>query len=200
MSAKLIKCKACGAEIAKSTRSCPQCGAKNKKPVFKKWWFWAVILIFLIASCSAGGSDEATESDIPSAATSKEAATSEPASTEIQGIYHVGDTLQDGDLKITYISSGEYVETNDYLQPEPGYKYIYLQFAFENTADHGDEYVSSYDFECYADGFAAEQYYGGEEDLSATLSAGRSTTGYIYFTIPIDATEIDVEYETNFFT
>ena len=36
MKKKLISCKACGQEIAKSAKRCPKCGAKNKKPIFKK--------------------------------------------------------------------------------------------------------------------------------------------------------------------
>ena len=211
MSAKLIKCKACQAEIAKSAKSCPHCGAKNKKPIFKKWWFWAIIIAILLVSCTAGGGEDSeqttssttavgSEKTGPEGATSENSVISDVPSGEEQTVYHVGDVLQDGDLRIVYMSSGEYKEENDYLQPEAGYKYIFLQFSFENTSDSSDAYVSSYNFECYADGYAVDQYYGGDEDLSATLSAGRSTTGYIYYTVPEDAAEIDIEYETNFFT
>ena len=35
MAAKLIKCKSCGADIAANAKTCPQCGAKNKKPFYK---------------------------------------------------------------------------------------------------------------------------------------------------------------------
>lgn len=51
---KMIVCKTCGAEIAKSAKSCPHCGAKNKKPVFKRWWFW-VIVIALLGSLGNSG-------------------------------------------------------------------------------------------------------------------------------------------------
>jgi len=33
---KMIKCKSCSQEIASSAKSCPGCGAKNKKPIYKK--------------------------------------------------------------------------------------------------------------------------------------------------------------------
>lgn len=59
---KLIKCKSCGAEIAKSAKACPQCGAKNKKPIFKRWWFWAIIVAVLLVSCS--GSDDPEQPDL----------------------------------------------------------------------------------------------------------------------------------------
>lgn len=48
MSKKMISCKACGQEIAKSAKVCPHCGAKNKQPLFKKWRFWAVIVILFV--------------------------------------------------------------------------------------------------------------------------------------------------------
>ena len=55
MKSKLTTCKACGHEIAKNAKSCPQCGAKNKKPIFKKWWFWLIIVIFIVGMGSTGG-------------------------------------------------------------------------------------------------------------------------------------------------
>jgi hypothetical protein len=98
------------------------------------------------------------------------------------------------------MSSGDYTEENEFMQPAEGKKYIYLQFAFENISKTTDTSISFYGFECYADGYAAEVHYGGNDDLSATLSAGRATTGYIYFEVPVDAEVIEVEYETNIFT
>ena len=47
MAQKLIHCNACGKEIAKSAKFCPSCGAKNKKPIFKRWWFWVIVLLLL---------------------------------------------------------------------------------------------------------------------------------------------------------
>lgn len=47
---KLVKCKTCNQFIARSAKICPSCGAKNKKPILKRWWFWVLaILVFLIA-------------------------------------------------------------------------------------------------------------------------------------------------------
>ena len=33
---KMKNCKVCGAEIATSAKSCPKCGAKNKKSIWKQ--------------------------------------------------------------------------------------------------------------------------------------------------------------------
>lgn len=60
MAEKLIKCPVCGAKMAAKAKSCPSCGAKNKKPIYKKWWFWviAVFLVIGIVGSMSGGSDE----------------------------------------------------------------------------------------------------------------------------------------------
>lgn len=55
---KMTTCKTCGAEIAKSAKSCPHCGAKNKKPIFKRWWFWVVVIVFLATIGNTGKRDK----------------------------------------------------------------------------------------------------------------------------------------------
>ena len=45
---KMKLCKTCGATIAKSAKRCPVCGAKNKKPIYKRVWFWLICIIVLI--------------------------------------------------------------------------------------------------------------------------------------------------------
>ena len=52
---KMKKCKACSKEIATNAKSCPECGAKNKKPIYKRAWFWAVAVIVVVGT--SGGSD-----------------------------------------------------------------------------------------------------------------------------------------------
>lgn len=206
MSKKLSPCKACGQEIAKSAKVCPHCGVKNKKPLFKKWWFWAIVVVLIMAIGTSDNDadngnttnnstvDQNVSSDSTNSTTENKP--QETAKTE----YYVGDIIEDGNTKIVFMSSGDYVEENEFMQPAEGKKYIFLQFAFENLSKTTDTSISFYSFECYADGYAAEMYYGGDDDLSATLSAGRATTGYLYFEVPTDAEVIEVEYETNFFT
>lgn len=203
---KLINCKACGAEIARSAKHCPNCGAKNKKPVYKRWWFWAaiiVVLIIIVSSVNGDDNGEAANGNVNSnevVSSENNVNNTKVEAANVKKEYYIGDTIEDGNKKITFISSGDYVEENEFMQPSDGNKYIFLQFAFENTSSSSDTSISFYSFDCYADGYAADMYYAGDDTLSATLSAGRATTGYIYFEVPIDAESIEVEYETNAFT
>ena len=61
MSKKTIKCKGCGAEITKAVKFCPNCGAKQKKPITKKWWFWLLIVVFVFGAIGSCGSDTEAE-------------------------------------------------------------------------------------------------------------------------------------------
>lgn len=58
MSEKMTKCKSCGNDLATSAKACPNCGAKNKKPIFKKWWFWVIIVVLLIGIIGSTGDSE----------------------------------------------------------------------------------------------------------------------------------------------
>ncbi len=55
--AKLIQCKTCSKEIASNSKNCPSCGAKNKKPFYKKIWVW-IVVILIFGAIGSGGSDE----------------------------------------------------------------------------------------------------------------------------------------------
>lgn len=85
--------------------------------------------------------------------------------------------------------------------PQSGMKYVMASFTFENT-NKMDNYVSIYDFECYADGELCEQVYGLDDSdfINANLSSGRKVSFKTYYSVPINAKKIDLEYETNFWT
>lgn len=60
---KLTTCKACGKEIAKSAKTCPHCGAKNKKKPIG--CLIALILFLLAGACGAGGNTDTPETTTP---------------------------------------------------------------------------------------------------------------------------------------
>lgn len=72
---KMTTCKHCGAEIAASAKVCPHCGGKNKQPIYKRWWFIAIIVLIVLSAIggSGSGSDSSASS---SKATSTSAASS----------------------------------------------------------------------------------------------------------------------------
>lgn len=72
----LISCKSCGQMIAKSAKKCPNCGEKNKKPIYKRVWFIILCIIVLLGiagSIAGGGDDTSTTIDADKAAVETEA-------------------------------------------------------------------------------------------------------------------------------
>lgn len=49
--AKLVKCKHCGARIAATAKTCPQCGGENTppKPIHQRLWFKIIAVMFVLA-------------------------------------------------------------------------------------------------------------------------------------------------------
>ena len=115
-------------------------------------------------------------------------------------IYQPGDVLEEDGVTITYLSAGEYTDYDEWSEPSDGKIVVQAEFEFENTSD-SDIYVSSFEFECYADGYSCEGYYYADtESLDATLSSGKKTKGVLMYEVPEDASEVLLEYETNFWT
>jgi len=54
---KVVICRNCKVPMTQGGDVCQSCGAKNKKPLHKKWWFWVIIVLVIIAAFS-GGDDE----------------------------------------------------------------------------------------------------------------------------------------------
>ena len=63
-------CKNCKGTVDKKAVVCVHCGCKIKKPIYKKWWFWAIIVVIAIAVASGsgenntGGVEESTEANV----------------------------------------------------------------------------------------------------------------------------------------
>lgn len=108
-----------------------------------------------------------------------------------------GDVVETKTLRITFVSAEDYISDNQFIQPKDGNKFIKASFEFENIGKD-DEYVSEFEFKCYADGYDSDQKYIGDDTLSATLSAGMKVKGSVIFEVPINAAEVLIQYETNF--
>lgn len=76
---KMTVCKHCGQEIAASAKVCPHCGGKNKPPIYKRWWF--IALIVLIVLYAIGSSDSNSDSSSSKAASSASSTASISSST-----------------------------------------------------------------------------------------------------------------------
>jgi RNA polymerase subunit RPABC4/transcription elongation factor Spt4 len=94
MAEKMINCKACGKEIAKSAATCPHCGKRNKRP----WWQIALIALGILVVLSVIGNmgSKRPNSEISSAASAAADTTSPSSSSPGKtnpGIWALGNVL-----------------------------------------------------------------------------------------------------------
>lgn len=103
---KMKNCKACGAEIAASAKSCPKCGAKNKKPIWKRVWVWILTVIILAAAIgSMGGSSDTNTSTDTNTPTVQES-----IDYTVMSVADMIDVLDTNALKAEKTYDGQYLE------------------------------------------------------------------------------------------
>lgn len=207
-------CPKCGNEINENAVFCPNCGTavtnqvkKAKKPLVKKWWFWALIVFvfFCVIAGVSGDNDSNSDSKGQNVDTSfveqenKVTTTKQENTTNTKTEYHVGDVIKDGNVELTYVSVEKWTDYSQYSAPEAGNMIIRLEISVVNNGS-GDFAITSWSFDCFADNNAVDGYWMGDNELSATISSGRSTSGYVYFEVPENASSIEIEYELNFWT
>ena len=188
------RCKECGEEVSSSAKACPKCG-KDQRNFFKKHPIISVIGIVIILGVilGAGGSSQSEPKNTLNNGTNTDN-TQTPVKTE----FVVGEIYEDESIAIKFVSkNNNFTNYSKYADVKKGYKVIEAVFEVENVGV-SDLFVSTLDFECYADGYACNEFYYVDETLSATLSAGKKTKGKIYFEVPKDAKEVYLEYETDF--
>ncbi len=190
------KCQYCREEIPNVARRCPKCGGNLGTPTWVKILIVVfVIFVFIIGFISACSNvvNDAVED-------------TKNSFKDINGktSFKVNETFQNKYEKITMTEVKEVTDYdyNEYLGPKDGNKIIALKFEVENISSDTDElYVSSFQFNAYADGVAVDLFiYGSNkyEDLSATIGIGKKTIGYVLYEVPKDAQKITVEYNSNF--
>ncbi|MGI6722533.1 MAG: Ltp family lipoprotein [Anaerovoracaceae bacterium] len=81
---KMTNCRTCGAQISKSAKVCPRCGARNKKPLYKRPWLFvlAAILVLCIAVAGCGNTNDTQTKD--SGSSTKTEQKQEPKMTTAQ--------------------------------------------------------------------------------------------------------------------
>lgn len=145
-----------------------------------------IIVFFTIIGTLVPDSDSSSE-------------TTETKETEEQKELTVGSSFEAGNLKITINDAStdftEYDDEYGIYTPAEGMKYVMVDFTFENIGEEGDEYVSIYDFTCYADNSTCEQVYIDDGDfINTNLSPGRNVSFRTYYAVPVDSQSIELEY------
>lgn len=176
----------------------------NKKPIYKKWWFWVIIILVLLGIAGGSGDTNNTNNSQTTLTSGSETSSNNSTSNTTNDPakkYSVGEIYEDGNVAIKFVALDEnFKGYNQYATVKDGCKIIKAEFEFENLGTT-DFLADSYSFNCYADGYDCESFWSVDDStFSSTLSTGKKAKGSVYFQVPVDATSISLEYELNMWT
>lgn len=197
MSQKLVKCKACGEEIAKSAKTCPHCGAKNKKHT-ALGIVLIVIGVLVVIGVIGGNSDKPQKVD--EGTNISEA----PSSTPGNEIFSVGDKVALGDIVVTLVSVTENNGGN-YMTPSDGKVFVVCEFDIENNSSSDIAVSSMLSFDAYIDDYATSLNLSAmlstnQSQLDGTIAAGKKMNGVVGYEADPDWTEIEIRFTPDFWS
>jgi hypothetical protein len=192
------KCKHCQSEIDAKAKVCPNCKKSQGMSGCLKAVIVFIILIVGIILMMGACTKEVAESIDESIKETENSYKDKNGKSS----FKKGETFENSYIKMTMTEVNlNFKDYNQYTTIKDGYKVIMIKFEAENIGE-SDQFVSYLDFDCYADDVAMEENYlvfDKYEHLSATISSGRKTTGYIFYEVPKDAKTIVLEFEPSWF-
>ena len=204
MNKNMTTCKVCGQEIAKNAKTCPQCGAKNKKkhPIL----IGIIVFFILIAIIASAGSDD-EPNKVENTDTNK-VETSVDAKDEVaekKNEFYVGETAELKGVSVTLVNVTESTGSA-YNTPTDGNVFVLCEFEIENNFDKEITVSSMMSFEAYCDDYAcsysitALMEKGNKNQLDGTVAAGKKFNGVIGYEVPTDWSELEIRFTPNFWS
>ncbi|MBE6151625.1 MAG: DUF4352 domain-containing protein [Firmicutes bacterium] len=192
------KCKHCQSEIDPKAKVCPTCKKSQGMSGCLKAIIILIILIIGIILMMGACTKEVVDSIDESIEETENSYKDKNGKTS----FKKGETFENSYIKMTMTEVNlNFKDYNKYTSVKDGYKLVMVKFNVENIGDE-DKYVSYLDFNCYADDVAMEENYlvfDRYEHLSATISSGKKTAGYVFYEVPKNAESIVFEYEPSWF-
>ena len=198
--ANMKPCKSCGALIAKNAKACPSCGAKNKKPIYKRVWFWLLMIVILgiILGAVSGGSSDSDSKNGKKTGENTTVVTEAPKT-----VFKKGDVVELDGASIV-VNKVTKVNGDDWNRPKNGHEYVIVEVTIKNESTSSISY-NPYDFKMQnSQGVITDQtFYTSDRDTgldSGELAPGGSITGTIPFEEPINDPQLTLIYEGNFWS
>lgn len=190
-------CKACGAEIAKSAKVCPKCGAKQKKHRVL-WIVLAVVVLLGILGAIGGGDSKPTLVESSQDTTASQETAAEPTKDS----FGVGDTVALDGVSVTLKSVSESQGAN-FVKPESGKVFVLCEFEIENNSGSDIAVSSIMSFEAYIDDYSTNMDVSAimtsdVGQLDGTVAAGKKMHGVIGYSAAVDWKDLEIKFTPNF--
>lgn len=182
---------------------------KKKKRLIIFGVIAAIIVVIIIASSGGSSSDDKNKVESVNGASqtqsvngkSDDGKSNDSTESDNQKITAGHAITIDNELKISYLKCDtNFKKYSKYATVGKGKKVISATFKIENVSDT-DQYIDT--INCYADDKKCDSFYSVEDydnPFLDSISAGRSIEGTVYFEVPSNAKDIELEFENNVWT
>lgn len=192
---KMMTCKHCGQEIAAAAKTCPHCGGKNKKPVFKKWWFWTLIVLVVFMAVGTGdeGAKESAQNGTTEVAQSS-AKIADAAGQDKTGSQSAGKENESG-LQVENAATEKTTIEEQVIFDAQGVKITAKEYVEDSFWGEGVklliENTSEKDYGVSCDALIVNDFMVSEL-MSTVVAAGKSANETLYiYSSELNAAGID---------
>ncbi|MCI7158450.1 MAG: DUF4352 domain-containing protein [Flintibacter sp.] len=189
MSNKMVSCKVCGEQIAKSAKVCPHCGAKRKRHTALGITL-TILGVLLIAGAvgSKGGSPAGSDG---------------PQTTD-DSVFGVGEPVEMDNIVVTLESVTENSGGN-YMTPTDGKVFVVCEFTIDNQSEQDIAVSSMLSFNAYIDDYASplnlsSMLSTNQTQLDGTIVAGKKMNGVVGYEADPGWQNIEIRFTADFWS
>lgn len=215
-------CTKCGKEYEGGT--CPNCGAEQaievtpqeqqapmpqqQKPKKKKSTIIAIVILVIVVLAiiagATGGSDSKetnTESSTVSSSGNNDTTKKKETTTKKKDeTLTVGDSVNDHDVKITFVSIEETMGNNEFMKPDAGKVFLIATFEYENNSKSEITVSSMLHFNAYVDTYSIDEDVSAmsvtDEHLDGTIAPGKKLRGSLCYQVDQDWKKYEVDVDS----
>lgn len=180
----------------------------KKKSIFKRWWFWLIVVVFIIGLANASSEPTAVVVDqVEDTATAEPTKAPEPTKkpepTPEKTEFSMGEAVQLKDNVLT-VSKVEKSAGSDWDSPKDGMEYVIVHVTIENAGKDNISY-NPFDFKIANSqgqitdiGFITVNTDSALE--SGELTPGGKVSGTLAFEQPKDDPKLQLQYQPSFWS
>lgn len=174
-----------------------------KKPIFKKWWFWVIVIVLAIGATASRGMKELDKA-VDKISTNNTPSKDDKKKNEPK-IFNVGDVVELKNFRIA-VNKVYNVPGNNFAKPKDGNEFVAVDCTVENISDKEQTVSSALMFKVVdKDGRACEYSIMGltaakAGQMDGQVAAGRKLTGVYVVEVPKGTTGLELEFNSSLFT